>query len=223
MAFGRACQLGIVQRLRLALGDETGSHVGLSPTLRPPPVMGQFYVSVGMNTYAVNGKSNANGVDEIHTVSVCVTTKYGFAPQDRQAALSQHSFDFATLMNGIASEGRSLLVEQPQIQPPIDELAEYVHDLLIQDYTVLTLMNGFLGPDPNANDVSPGEYTEDSEWGFFEPFHTGAKGNIDFASSEWVAPGSAASSAQGDIQTLICTVAGARAIRPQRYVRGLDR
>jgi len=218
---GRACTLGIVKRLREYLGDETGNHVGYRPTLKPPPVCGQWYISIGQDTYTINGFSNVNGIDARHTVSICVTVKYGFAPQDRQNDLMSHNWDLRNQGLQIASEGRPTLVELDTIQPSITDLSELIHDLMIQDYETVKCMNFFLGDDQEGETHTP-EVGGDTFWGFCEPFHTGSMGVVQEASAEWVG-GQPGAACPGDILTRVLTVSGARSIVPSRYVRGLDR
>lgn len=218
----RACLLGVVQRLRVALGDEAGTHVGISLTLRPPPGMGQWYVAVGQGTDTVNDRiSSGDVVRTRHTVSVGITCRYAWVPPDRQGELATHSFDFANLLRGFAAGGRDAVVERPQVMPGILELAEWVHDLLIVDYECLTAMNRFLGRE-SSSDAAGTAWDGDSEWGFCEPFQTGSTGSVQDASAEWVG-GTAGDSAPGDVQTLVLTVSGAVQIKPARYARGLDR
>ncbi len=218
----RAVSLGVTKRLQEGLGDTTGSRVGFRPTLRPPAVAGQWYVAVGQNSATSNGVYSDNMNCYRHTVAICLTFKYGFAPDDRSSSLITGSTEFAEMNPEIGAEGRPALLEDPEVQPGMMELAELIHDLLIEDYETLKAINFYLGTD-KSDDLQTAESPPqvDSWWQMAEPFHSGTVGPATAQDSSWVGGGPGTGTGI-DYMTMTLTVAGAMSIRPARYARGQD-
>jgi hypothetical protein len=218
----RAVSLGIVKRLREALGDETGAHIGYRPSLRPPPVCGQWYVAVGQNSAVANGRYGSNYTEYRHTVVACLTFKYGYVPDDRLGSLITSSTWNADGSPEIAAEGRAALVEREEVQPGMMEMAELIQDCLIEDYETLKAINYFLGTDKNgAVQTATTSPQVDTWWQMAEPFHSGTVGPPVAQDASWVG-GTAGTGTGVDFWTMTVTVAGATSIRPSRYARGLD-
>jgi len=131
----RAIALGVVDQLRLAVGDPAGTRVGYQPDGRPPPAAGETYLAVSGRGFTTRPASPGVVIREF-TVEVSVTRKTGPAPRDRRGALAAPRAD-----------PREALLE----------LAERATDWLVGRYDVLAradahipgcgvATNGFLEP-----------------------------------------------------------------------------
>ena len=218
----RAAALGVVRRLQQMLGDQTGAHVGYRPDLHPPAVAGQWYCAVGNNSAVANGAYGNNYIAYRHTQVICLTFKYGWVPDDRLASILMNSTWFAGPTPEVAAEGRPALPEREEVQPGVVEMAELVHDLLLEDYECVKAMNYYLGTD-KENDLQTASAPPqvDEWWQFAEPYHSGTIGPPVFQDASWVGGGPGTGTGR-DFVTVNVTVAGALSIRPSRYRRGLD-
>lgn len=188
----RALSLGCVKRIAEAIGDSDGHFVGYRPTLKPPFFSGQWFVSVGRTTSS-RGKTTSGDVnDRVYTTQVCVTCKYGYAPDDRapdeaSAVLEEWDWgDYASLANS---------------RPPILDLADRIGGLLIEDYGLVNDADTFIknvGVDTN---------------GFVEPFHQMTVGDIQTPGPAWCGGDGGGSDDATTVETVTITLSGARRLR----------
>lgn len=209
--------MGVVRRLRRAFGDESGSYVGYSAALRPPPGMGQWYVSVGQNTCVTTCKDA--GEVGTHTVTVCATCKYAYAPTDRKGELELNTYGFPDLMPGFGSNGLPPLFERPEVQPPIHWLTHLAGDHLLGDYELLKDVNYYLGFDKSGESHGTAGWN-DSQWGAPVPFTQSSSGVIQPQDGTWVEAGGGS---RDGIEIKMLTLSGLITIMPARYWRGSDR
>ena len=198
---------GVVNRLRDALGDADGRHVFPSHDLRPPPGTSTFraapyVVTVGKCTSVRGDTKSGDCLDQVYSLSVCVTAWMGFSPQDRQA---QDIFAVATDVTNPATGTAPNLWGQPAADTPVDdgmaEVAERIAVALNEDFATLTAANAMLGGyDATTN-------------GFVEPFHQFSLGDVQEANGSWV--GSDDKLAAGEVKTVTVVLSGARRIRVQ--------
>jgi hypothetical protein len=217
----REAALGVVRRLAEGLGDTTGARVGFRPTLKPGPIVGQWFVSVGHSTYQANSKTLSDGIDTVHTLSIAVTVRLNASPFDRHDAVLLQDFDRPNGEPGFASEGRPAVVDKPDVMPGVMALGQRCHELLLQDFETLKACNRYLMQDKSGEEraeVLNGEW----DWGFVEPFHFGSLGRIQPVAADWVG---AVQRDVGDtgLYALTLTVTGLRCVRPSWYWRGLGR
>jgi hypothetical protein len=212
-----AVPLGVVKRLRTMFGDAAGSYIDYSPNLRPPPAMGQWFITVGQHTSVKNCRERAT--IGVHTLTIAVTCRYAYVPQDRRGAVEGNSFLFPDALPSFGSNGYPAICERPDIQPPIVWLASECEDILLGDYEVLKDICAFLGNDKSGESHGT-SLTNDPQWVPPVPFKQSSTGNIQPQDGSWVGSRGAA---DGDIELLMVTVAGLETVYPNRYARGDDR
>lgn len=75
----------VERRLRAALGDAEGKHVGVQPDGAPPSTFGQWYAGIDETGYS-NIDPNPLSLDEQYGVVVMLTVRMDYAPKDRRAS-----------------------------------------------------------------------------------------------------------------------------------------
>lgn len=196
----RAVSLGIVDRLRDAIGDPDGRFVFHSPDLRPPPAACSFrdrpfIVTVGQ-TAASPGPIQGNDVsDWVYTAQICITAWMGYAPIDRQGG------EVAGLEIGENDQSEFAQMAGAGSDEGILDAADMIGVYLTKGYETVNAMNARI----------PGFGTTTN--GFIEPFHTAAIGACEDAQASHVhAEGQLTA---GEVKKVIITVSGARRIRPR--------
>lgn len=145
----RALKLGVESRLRSAL-NANETTVGIQPNGQPPPAAGQHYVSIFGGGWQTVG-NEPSGDDRAYSLSLCLTYKMAYAPQDRRGAQA-------------ALAGQEYL----------DDLADQVTGYLLNDWTTMGLVNGFI--------TGAGSSTN----GFCEAFQSASCGPIEEKGPDWV-------------------------------------
>lgn len=171
----RALKLGVESRLRAALNDSVGETVGIQPDGRPPPFAGQHYIAIYGGGWQTQG-GEPSGDDRAYSLMLSLTHKMGYAPQDRRGT-------------EIATEGQDYL----------DDLSDQVIGYLLNDWTAMGLVNGFI--------TGAGTATN----GFVEAFQSASCGAVEMKGPDWVF----AEEAKHPPSVFACTITlrGARRIR----------
>jgi hypothetical protein len=209
--------MGVVRRLRRALGDEAGTYVGYMSDLRPPPGMGQWYISVGQNTSV--GTCHDAAVVDAHTVTVCVTCKYAYVPRDRVGESQLNSAFYPNPQPGFASGGLPPLAERPEVQPPLEWLCGFARSVLLGDYELIKDVNYFLGFDKTGESHGTSDVS-DPRYGVASPFKQAATGMTQTQGGGWV---DGYDGRDAGLYVKMCTLSGLQTITPQRYRLGDDR
>lgn len=194
----RAVVLGIVDRLRDALGDPDGRFVFHSPDLRPPPAACSFrdrpfIVTVGQSSATPGPVGGYDASDWVYTAQVCLTAWVGYAPLDRQGGelaglevADNSQTEFAQLAGCGSDEG-------------ILDAADIIAVALCKGYETVDAMNARI----------PGVGTTTN--GFVEPFDRASVGPCEDAPATHVH--AAGQLTAGEVKKVVITVAGARRLR----------
>lgn len=186
----RALALGIVKTLKDATGDSSGVYVGFRRHLRPVPMSGEFFISVGKLSSTRGPTLSGDVNDRVYTAQVCVTCRYAYAPEDRQDA------EMSDDLTDAEWAGLGTVVER---RPKIMDLIDRACGVLIESYTVVSNCNTFIdGFNTTTN-------------GFVEPAHQMVIGEIEPRPPSWV--GGEGSDVAGSIESVTATISGWRRIR----------
>lgn len=98
--------VAVEQRLRSFLADPTGRVCGIQPDGKPPPGFGQLYYAVhwGRND-ARQDATIAEAGDADHAISVTITARKGYSPQDSRGAVISTPDDLLDLAEAISGPG----------------------------------------------------------------------------------------------------------------------
>lgn len=196
MSSHRALALGIQKTLRDYFADPQGRRIGIAPpNLQPPPVFGQWYISIGQENSRRGPSQSGDIIDEVYTVQIAVTCKTAYVPYDRLGWES----------NAPVSDQPPIAATSPPAmpaptQPAITDIANKVLALLNERYAVIN----------NANLYVPG--FNDSTDGFIEPFHQVSVGNVSDKPPSWIMS-EQKGGRPGELSYLVITATGARRIR----------
>lgn len=190
----RALALGIVKTLRDATGDVDGIYVGYRRHLKPIPMVGEFFFSVGKISSTRGPTLSGDVNDRVYTAQLCLTCRYSYAPEDRQdLEMSDELTDDEWTLSQIAER-----------RPKILDLIDRACGLLIESYAVVNNCNTFItGFNTTTN-------------GFIEPAHQMVIGEVEPRPPAWV--GGDGPDTAGSIESVTATISGWRRIR----VRGTN-
>lgn len=194
----KALALGVVDRLRSALGDTESKFVFKSNDLRPPPAAcsfrsSPFVVTVGRVSGQRGPTQGGDANDTVYSVQVAITGWTAYAPFDRQSLETAMPTD----QTGFAQDG-----DIDDSGDGLEDVAEKVVSYLQQDWATVTAVNARI----------PGAGTTTN--GFCEPFQSHAIGDVEDADASWVHADPKSSGDLG-IKKIVVTLSGARRIRVQ--------
>lgn len=193
----QALALGVVDRLRSALGDTDSKFVFKSNDLRPPPAAcsfrsAPFVVTVGRVSGQRGPTQGGDQNDTVYSLQVAVTAWMGYAPFDRRSLETAMPTD----QTGFAQDGS---IDEAE---GLEDVAEAIAAYLQEDWATVTAVN--------ARIAGSGTTTN----GFCEPFHSHALGDVEDADTGWVHADPKSSGDLG-IKKIVVTLSGARRIRVQ--------
>ena len=123
----RALAKGIVKTVRDALGDAAGTYVGSRKGLKPPASFGEIYVGVG-EISSTRGPTLSGDVDDrVYTAQVCVTARYGYAPEDRVDDEQDRE---------LTDDEWENFADIRERRPQLKDIADRIGGLVIENYAV---------------------------------------------------------------------------------------
>lgn len=104
----RALLKAVETRLRSSsvLDDPEGRLCGIRPDGRPPPNAGQLYYAIWWNRCQARMEQTVVDYTDVdHAVTITITARVGFIPQDRRGKVVRESGDLLDLAEAIAAPG----------------------------------------------------------------------------------------------------------------------